>query len=94
MMTGSSGSSVFPAGFTNVTGTESTYSINSIEKIALPAYGAQAAGAFGRASEKTFLNRTINLPKPEEVHPHSTPRVTFNTRRMSPTFESSPGNAV
>jgi len=101
MMTGSSGglSGAFPAGFTNVTGTESTYSVNSMEKNPAPAYGSQAASAFGKAAEKItsspiFLGRSISLSKPEEAHPHSTPRVTFNTRRMSPTFESSPGNAV
>lgn len=92
MMAGSSG--VFPAGFTNVTGTESTYSINSMDKTPAPAYGSQAASAFGKAAEKItgspiFLGRSISLSKPEEAHPHSSPRVTFNTRRMSPTFESS-----
>jgi len=95
MMTGSSRG--FPAGFTNVTKTQSTYSSDSMEKNPAPAYGAQAAGAFGLASEKgansspLFLGRTISgISKPEEAHPHSTPRVTFNTRRMSPTFGSSP----
>jgi len=101
MMTGSSGENgIFPAGFTNVTKTQSTYSVNSMEKTPAPAYGAQAAGAFGRAPEKAansspmLLSRTISgISRPEEAHPHSSPRVTFNTRRMSPTFESSP-NAV
>jgi len=100
MMTGSSKTNIFPNGFTNVTKTESTYSVNSTDKTPAPAYGAQAANAFGRATEKAaaaspvFLNRAIGIAKPEEAHPHSSPRVNFITRRMSPDFESSPGNAV
>jgi len=99
MMTGSTASNVFPAGFTNVSKAESTYSEDSITKSTpAPAYGAQAAGAFGKATEKVlgspmFLGRTISVSKPEEAHPHYSPRVTFNTRRSSPSFESSP-NAV
>lgn len=78
---------------------DSTYSTDSMGKnVPAPAYGAQAAGAFGLANEKggnspMFLGRTISVSKPEEAHAHSAPRVTFNTRRSSPHFESS-GNAV
>jgi len=91
----------FPDGFMNVT--NSRYSSSSTEKTPAPAYGYQAGNAFGRAGEKTgspaLLARSMtNISQPEPAHPNFRPTVTFNNNTRasggSPSFESSPGNAV